>query len=80
MVWTCDEENDVVWAKKCMDIRVESRRPVGRPKNIWLENVEVDIAELEIDREDIHDRKKWRQNVMKKKSNSIGKWTINRQY
>ena len=44
----------------------------------WLESVEADMAELEIDREDVHDRKKWRKNVMKMKSNLIGKRTINR--
>ena len=38
----------------------------------------VEQAELEIDKEDVHDRKKWRRNVMKRKSNPIGKWTINR--
>ena len=38
------------------------------------------MAELEIDREDVHDIKKWRKNVMKRKSNPIGKWTINRYY
>ena len=32
-----------------------------------LENVEVVTAELEIDREDVHDRKKWRMNDMKRK-------------
>ena len=41
---------------------------------------EADMAELEIDKEDVHDRKKWRRNVMKRKSNPIGKWTINRSY
>ena len=48
--------------------------------NYWLESVEVDMAELEIDKEDVHDRSKWRRivNVMKRKSNPIGKWTINR--
>ena len=56
------------------------RRPVGRPRprKTWLESVEVDIAELEIDKEDVHDRRKWRRNVMKRKSNPIGKQTINR--
>ena len=46
----------------------------------WLESVEVDMAELEIDKEDVHDRSKWRRivNVMKRKSNPIGKRTINR--
>ena len=37
-----------------------------------LESVEVDMAEL-------IDRKKWRRNVMNRKSNPIGKWgSINR--
>ena len=49
----------------------------GRPRRTWLESVEVDIAELQIDKEDVHDRKKWRENIMKKKSNPNGKWTIN---
>ena len=74
MVWTCDED----WVKKCMEYRVEGRRPVGRPRNILLESVEADMAELEIDKEDVHDRSKWRRNAMKRKSNPIGKRTINR--
>ena len=37
----------------------------------------MDMAELEIDKEDVHDRKKWRGNVMKRKSNPIRKRTIN---
>ena len=44
--------------KKCMEFRVGGRRPVGRPRRTWLESVEVDMAELEIDKEDIHDKKK----------------------
>ena len=64
--------------KKYMEFRVEGRRPVGRPRRTWLESVETDMAELEIDKEDVHDRKKWRGNVMKSKSNHIGKRTINR--
>ena len=46
----------------------------------WLESVEADMAEHEIDIEDVHDRRKWRRNVnvMKMKSNPIGKRTINR--
>ena len=61
--------------KKCMEYRYEGRRPVGRARRTWLESLEADMAELEIDR-DVHDRKKWR-NVMKRKSNPIGKQTIN---
>ena len=36
------------------------------------------MCEIEIDKEDVHDRKKWRGNVMKRNSNPIRKWTINR--
>ena len=28
----CDED----WVKKCMEYRVEDRRPVGRPRKTWL--------------------------------------------
>ena len=74
MLWTRDED----WVKKCMEFRVEGREPVGRPRRTWLNSVEADVAELEIDKEDVNDRKKWRRNVMKRKSNPIGKRTINR--
>ena len=60
MVWTCDED----WVKKCIEFRVEGRRP----RRTWFESIEADMAELEIDKEDVHDRKKWRINVMKRKS------------
>ena len=38
--------------KKCMEYRVEGRRRVGRPRKTWLESVEEDMAEIEIDKED----------------------------
>ena len=44
--------------KNCMEFRVDCRIPVGRPRRIWLESVEADIAELEIDSEALHERKK----------------------
>ena len=44
--------------KKCMEYRVEGRRPVGRPIKTWLESEEADMAEIEIDRGDVHDRNK----------------------
>ena len=53
-----------------MEIRVEGRRPVGRPRKTGLENVEAHIEELEIDREDIHDRNKWRRYIKERKSNT----------
>ena len=73
-------KGDEDWVKKCMEYRVEGSRPGGRPRQTWLESVEADISELEIDKEGVHDRSKWRRNVnnMKRKSNPIGKRTINR--
>ena len=50
MGWACDKD----WVKNCIAFRVEGRRPVGRPIRTWLENVEADMAELEIDKEDVH--------------------------
>ena len=44
--------------KKFMEFRVEDGRPVGRPRRTWLESVEANMAELEIDKEDVHDRRK----------------------
>ena len=68
-------KSDEDWGKKCMEYRIEGRRPGGRPRRTWLDSVEADVAEHEIDKEDIHDRRKWRRNVnvMKRKSNPIGK-------
>ena len=57
--------------KICMQFRTEGRSSVGRPRRIGLESVEVDKAEPEINREYVHDRKKWRKNIMKRKSNPI---------
>ena len=64
-------KGDEDWMEKCM-FSVEGRRP----RRTWLDSVEVDMAELEIDKKDVHDRR--RGNVMKRKSNPIGKRTINR--
>ena len=41
-----------------MEFIIEGRRPVGRPRRTWLESVEADIAELAIDKEDVHDIQK----------------------
>ena len=35
--------------KKCMEYRVEGRRPVGRQRKTWLHSVETDMAKVEID-------------------------------
>ena len=71
-------KNDEDWMKKYMEFGVKVRRLYGRPRMTWLKRVEADMAELENDREDVHDGNKWRKNVMKGKCNSIGQRTINR--
>ena len=68
--WTSVELRRLVdWLKKCMKFRVQGRRP----RRTWLESVEADMAKFEIDKEDGHDRNRWRRNVMKRESNPIGK-------
>ena len=46
-------KSDEDWVKKCMEYRVEGRRPVGRTRKTWLESVEPHMVELEIDKEDV---------------------------
>ena len=52
--------NDENWVKKCMEFRVDGRRP----RRAWLESVEADMAESEIEKEDVHDSNNWRINVI----------------
>ena len=52
-----------------MEIRVEGRWSVGRPRKKWLKDVESGMAELRDDRENVHDGNKWRRNVMMRESN-----------
>ena len=47
-----------------MEFRVECRRP----RSTWLVSVEADMAELHIDKEDVHDKRNG-ERVMKRKSN-----------
>ena len=42
-------KRDEDWVKKYLELRVEGRRPVRRPRRKWLESVETDMAEVAID-------------------------------
>ena len=44
-------KGDEDWVKKCIEFRVEGIKPVGRPSRTWLESVEANMAELEIEME-----------------------------
>ena len=56
--WYVMRKGDEDWVKKCMEFRVEGRSPVERPRRIWLESVEANMAELEIDKEDVQPYRK----------------------
>ena len=45
-------KRDEYWVNKCMEYRVECRRPVGRPRRTLLKSVEADMTALEINKED----------------------------
>ena len=47
-----------------------------RCRNVWT--LELKAEDRLEDKDDVHDRKKWRGSVMKRKSNPIDKRTINR--
>ena len=47
--------------RRVMELEVEGRRPVGRPKKAWSKVVEEDIRNLNITEDMAEDRKQWRQ-------------------
>ena len=61
-----------------MECRIEGRRSVGTPIKTWLESVEADMAEHEIDKEDVHDRKKWKKDCYEEEAQPYRKTEIYR--
>ena len=47
-----------------MELEVEGRRPVGRPKTTWSKVVEEDMRKLIITEDMAEDRKQWRQLIL----------------
>ena len=47
--------------RRAMELKVEGRRPVGRPKKTWSKVVEEDMRKLNITEDMAEDRKQWRQ-------------------
>ena len=72
-------KGDEDWVKKCMEYRVEGRNR-RKTKKDMVSECRSGYNEHEINKEDVHERRKWRRNVnvMKRKSNPIRKLTINR--
>ena len=44
-----------------MELEVEVRRPVGKPKKIWSKVVEEDLRKLNITEDISENKKQWRQ-------------------
>ena len=47
--------------RRTIELEVEGRRPVGRPKKTWIQIVEEDMRKLNITKYMAEDRKQWRQ-------------------
>ena len=62
-------KGDEGWVRKCMEFKVEGRRSFGTPRRTWLESVDAVMAELEINRENVHNGKKWRNNLITTEDN-----------
>ena len=55
-------ENSIL--RRAMELEVEGRRPVGRPKTTWSKVVEEDMRKLIITEDMAEDRKQWRQLIL----------------
>ena len=53
------DENSIL--RRAMELKVEGRRPVGRPKKTWSKVVEEDNRKLNITENTVEDRNQWRQ-------------------
>ena len=53
------DENSIF--KSVMELEVEDRRPVGRPKKIWSKVVEENMRKFNISEDMAEDRQQWRQ-------------------
>ena len=53
------DENSIL--RRVMELKVEGRRPVGRPKKTWSKVVEEDNRKLNITENMVEDRNQWRQ-------------------
>ena len=61
MVWSCKRMDENSILKRAMELEVEGRRSVGRPKKTWSKVVEEDMRKLNITEGTAEDRQQWRQ-------------------
>ena len=57
------DANNII--RRAMDLEVEGRRPVGRPKKTWSKVVEKDTRKLNIIEDMTEDKKQWRQLILR---------------
>ena len=55
----CRDENSIL--RRAIELEVEGRSPVGRPKKTWSNVVEEDMRKLNIAEDIVEDKKQWRQ-------------------
>ena len=51
-----------------MEMEVTGTRPRGRPKKVWMNNIEEDQNELNLTQDDAYDRDRWR-DIIKRQTN-----------
>ena len=61
MVWHVKGRDENIILRIAMELEVEGRRPLGRPKKAWSKVVEEDMRKLNITEDMAKDRKQWRQ-------------------
>ena len=61
MVWSCKHRDENSILRRVMELDLEGRRPVGRPKKTWSKVEEEHMRKLNIKEDMAEDRKKWRQ-------------------
>ena len=59
----CRDENSIL--SRAMELEVEDRRPVGRPKETWSMVAEEDMRKLNITEDMAVERKQWRQLILR---------------
>ena len=55
-----ERKDECQWVKRVRKLRVDRRRPVGRLKKTWSDNINEDLRALGLRVEDANDRAKWR--------------------
>ena len=63
------DENSIL--RRAIELEVEGRRPIGRPKKIWSKVVEEDMRKLNIT-EDMAENRKQRRQLISRSTPGVG--------